>query len=337
MIKINLEKKLFKVGISLNDFQDNYITLILDKEHKVVTKSNGTYNDRFSLNIDIDRNKNTKYKLAQIFLRHYNLNNDLKEYIDNIFTPINTIVDSRNLLTRIILNNPDEIENIINSINTYKDTIPENIFTNINNIIKKIFNYERDRNIITNEIKKADFRVCIYCNRNYISNFHSNNVTRATFTLDHFYQKDKYPIFGLSLYNLIPSCAVCNTNIKNTRNLDQYKNPYSNDYEFDEKAKFKLMPFYKTKLMTNDEECEKYIKDFYHNEIYDTHSKEIEEFTKKREVFTDDLIKKLSQITKHSPRRIKAFLFGEVIYKKILDTESLAKLKKDIAKELKII
>ena len=332
MIKIDLEKKLNKVGLRLTEFKKNYIEDILDYEHKIVT----TQNDRFSLNIDSIRHKSTKYKLEKIFFDLYNLNNNLKRFIDTIFHPIHNLVESRELLTQIILMEADDIKDKIATINSYSNNIP-------NEILKKIFDYNRDRERndkskgISPRFKEVDFRVCIYCNRNFISNFHTKNVTRATYTLDHFYQKDKYPIFSLSLYNLIPSCAVCNTNIKGTRNVEQYNNPYSPSYNFENEAQFKLMPNYRVKLATSNSSCYKYIRDFYHNEIYETHTLEVKEFAKKREVFTDDMIRKISELTKHSESRIKSYLFGDILYKKNLDSESLGKLKVDIAKELKII
>ena len=33
-------------------------------------------------------------------------------------------------------------------------------------------------------------------------------------TLDHFYSKDRYPHLSLSLANLVPSCAICNSTLK---------------------------------------------------------------------------------------------------------------------------
>lgn len=226
--------------------------------------------------------------------------------------------------------NSDEIKDKMDTLNSLKNT-------NLKNTLEKIFNYSRDRDKIASKFIEADFRVCIYCNRNFISNFNTKKTKRATFTLDHFYQKEKITIFALSLYNLIPSCAVCNTNIKNTRDVEHYENPYSSNYNFHNNAKFKLMPNYKVKLISSNLKCKKYIRDFYHNEIYNTHSLEVKEFVQRRDIFTDDFIKKISELTKHSESRIKNFIFGDVIYKKELDNESLSKLKVDLSKELKII
>jgi hypothetical protein len=47
---------------------------------------------------------------------------------------------------------------------------------------------------------------------------------------DHWFPKNEFPLFGLSFYNLIPSCATCNT-IKSTTklNLDQHLHPYEDE------------------------------------------------------------------------------------------------------------
>lgn len=337
MIKIDLEKKLHKVGLSLSKFKDKYIEDILNYEHPIVSKQKGKKVDRFSLGINIETESNIRYKLESIFFDLYNLNNDLQLFIDTVFQPIANLEQSRDLLEEIILMEADDIKNKIADIDAYRNNNP-------NEILKIIFDYKRDRERydiskgISPRFKEVDFRVCIYCNRNFISNFDTEeNTTRATYTLDHFYQKDKYPIFSLSLYNLIPSCAVCNTNIKGTRNVEQYNNPYSPDYDFENEAEFKIMPDYKVKLVSTNSLCQNYIRDFYHNEVYETHSLEVKEFVKKRGVFTDDMIKKVSRFMKHPEESMKAFLFGEVLYKDNVDSESLGKLKVDLAIELGII
>lgn len=45
------------------------------------------------------------------------------------------------------------------------------------------------------------------------------NKNRNHFDLDHFLPKSKCPILGLSLYNFVPSCAVCNEKLKGADEL----------------------------------------------------------------------------------------------------------------------
>ena len=79
--------------------------------------------------------------------------------------------------------------------------------------------------------------VCPYCQRNYISSYEENNDNKpeenndkkTTATLDHFYPKADYPFLALSLYNFIPSCYVCNTVFKNSKEVQIY--PYEESFD----------------------------------------------------------------------------------------------------------
>ncbi len=54
----------------------------------------------------------------------------------------------------------------------------------------------------------------------------------AKFQFDHFYPKDKYPYFSLSLYNLIPSCANCNHRKRNTEmDIRKHFHPFYNSVD----------------------------------------------------------------------------------------------------------
>lgn len=81
--------------------------------------------------------------------------------------------------------------------------------------------------------------VCPYCNRNYIHTIETNSgSTRAK--LDHFYPKSLYPFLSISLYNLIPCCQVCNSDLKGSKNF--LKNRHLHPFEDNNhnKVKFKL-------------------------------------------------------------------------------------------------
>lgn len=81
--------------------------------------------------------------------------------------------------------------------------------------------------------------VCPYCNRNYIHTVETNSgKTRAE--LDHFYPKSLYPFLSISIYNLVPSCHICNSNLKGSKNFfkDQHIHPFENSNQ--NKVKFKL-------------------------------------------------------------------------------------------------
>lgn len=88
---------------------------------------------------------------------------------------------------------------------------------------------------------------CVYCNRQYAFNIEKdggkNGGTRfARPALDHWFPESIYPLLSLSIYNLIPSCTVCNSSAKGDTifRLSTHVNPYcttSNDpsWKFDYK------------------------------------------------------------------------------------------------------
>ena len=83
-----------------------------------------------------------------------------------------------------------------------------------------------------------EIEVCPYCQRNYITNYKKDNEEKITADLDHFYPKSLYPFLALSLYNFIPSCQICNSRFKGSK--DTYNSVYPYEESFDDLgAKFK--------------------------------------------------------------------------------------------------
>ena len=83
--------------------------------------------------------------------------------------------------------------------------------------------------------EKLGVTVCPYCNRSYIFTVEKearNGKARPQY--DHFFPKSIYPYLALSMYNLIPSCAVCNGGKSNVDSFKdqkvQYLNPYVEGY-----------------------------------------------------------------------------------------------------------
>lgn len=88
-------------------------------------------------------------------------------------------------------------------------------------ILNKILNYD-DFNRESSGWSRHKFisslgiKVCPYCNRNYITSYEESvNNYKTTADADHYYPKSKYPILQLNIYNMIPSCNVCNSKMKN--------------------------------------------------------------------------------------------------------------------------
>lgn len=121
----------------------------------------------------------------------------------------------------------------------------------IKKLCKDIFHYDKfvkDQEHAYWLLRVLKVRVCPYCNRVYTTTLPTREElekaeredefkpTRATF--DHFYCQSQYPYLALSLFNLIPSCNICNNN-KSSKN---HKIIYPYDEEFGKNAVFRLVP-----------------------------------------------------------------------------------------------
>ncbi|MES9754870.1 hypothetical protein ABWK33_29875, partial [Bacillus wiedmannii] len=87
-------------------------------------------------------------------------------------------------------------------------------------------------------LKKLNQLVCPYCNASFILTIDSlnhlpNGGLKAKADLDHFIPKSKYPMFAISLYNLVPSCIYCNQRFKRDHNtsFESYYSPFDPDIE----------------------------------------------------------------------------------------------------------
>ena len=109
--------------------------------------------------------------------------------------------------------------------------------------MKELLNYSRilGNSMLRHEIlSDIGIRVCPYCNRNYITWYkNENNDLLTTADLDHYYQKDDYPLFALSLFNFIPSCQVCNSRLKGINSMEETLYPF--DEGFGDDAAFQLI------------------------------------------------------------------------------------------------
>lgn len=94
------------------------------------------------------------------------------------------------------------------------------------------FNYEGYRdNKLRQLAAKLNIKSCPYCNMHYtLFAEEGEGVTKmmTKFQYDHFFDKAEYPFLCMSLYNLIPSCGVCNQG-KSKGHLSLRFHPYVTD------------------------------------------------------------------------------------------------------------
>lgn len=188
--------------------------------------------------------------------------------------------------------------------------------------------------------------VCPYCNRNYV-----NSRGKALGSeMDHFYNKKKYPMFAISLYNFIPSCSSCNR-IKGTNELKI--NPFLRDNT--NRIKFDItkdVDGYKIDFIhdlnddvegkNNIEELKKDVIDILSlDEAYKIHDIEIKEMVERERKFDSEYRKYLKKIFPEEgselEKKIDVLIYGDVVFTpdEELINKSLGKFKKNVYEKIK--
>lgn len=88
--------------------------------------------------------------------------------------------------------------------------------------------------------RELDISSCPYCNRIHTHTVVLTAISKASKStklvrpeFDHFYSKARYPFLGISFYNLIPSCTICNSTLKGEKEMTikTHCHPYLEGYE----------------------------------------------------------------------------------------------------------
>lgn len=215
--------------------------------------------------------------------------------------------------------------------------------SNINKVLYNVFVSNGYEHKIFNGLKFVDelgLQTCPYCNRAYIQSVSKRGVVRPQ--IDHFYPKSLYPYLGLSFYNLIPSCSVCNgTTAKGDRDsyYDNLINPYEikNDdfkFAFDFVAVDRVQVKLDKKIPIHDDYFK--LEEFYqhHNDVADElYVKLYRENTKEH---FDSLRKSLTNIG-FDEDEIHRFITCGYLKDEDLHKRPLSKLIKDISEELELL
>ncbi|WP_052444694.1 hypothetical protein [Flammeovirga sp. OC4] len=197
--------------------------------------------------------------------------------------------------------------------------------------------------------KKLDRRTCTYCNRLFTSTITEHGdkkvskVTRPQF--DHWFPKSKHPLLALSFYNLIPSCSVCNSNIKGSidMDLDIHHHPYYSEFCNDFGFSIKHIPKNMIKVITvgGTQKTKDTAKQLKLEELYSAHIPEVKDLINLRKSYSDIYIKclatYLNKIKKLSESEIHRIIFNVESKKEDYHKVPLSKFKNDILKELGVI
>ena len=178
------------------------------------------YDEENKLSDDIKR------KVAKIHRKNCKIEALLREIENNIHD--------------ILLLSPDKLEEWADKIdNDYPGVFTKQTkngkkakSTRLGVQLLKAFHYDYYRkNRLVELAKKLNVKCCPYCNMHYT--LYAEEGTKkpeqlAKLQFDHFFSKSKYPMLSMSLYNLIPSCAICNQG-KSEKKLSLSFHPYHSD------------------------------------------------------------------------------------------------------------
>ncbi|SNR71774.1 hypothetical protein [Flavobacterium sp. ov086] len=308
----------------------------------------------------IHKTENFFISKNHIFSASINITQQLKLQLD-YFTDkkINTILSSKPSV-------------ILQESKDYKLLFNKNVNKQVKRLIGFLFDYKTfSKKDSIYSIKwdayklseKLKINTCLYCNRNYILTVTNCNKKIIRPELDHFFPQSQHPILALSFYNLIPSCHICNSNLKGkvSFSLEKYLHPYLSNFD-KENAKFTYQPknpsaFYgdtrnlKIKIDTsNVSNLERQINgnielfklDYIYNEYLETVTNFIDLQRKTNSKRIKDIYENIFTDSKGKKWIYNEKEIYELMIRNHYDSENfhkkpLGKFEKDIAKELKLI
>lgn len=206
-----------------------------------------------------------------------------------------------------------------------------------------------------------DLKVCPYCNRSYTFTVGNDSKKGTRFEYDHFFLRAKYPFLGLSFFNLIPSCHICNSNLKRkkefnlTTNIHPYIEGFGNDIVFsikpndvdfiNGKASSYRLKFKKgAASIWSDEKVRAAVNNiftFQLSTLYNIHKDYIDEIIQKSIVYNTEYVNSLYEQFAGTLFRNKEDVYRMILSNYISEENYskrvLAKLTTDISKELDLL
>jgi hypothetical protein len=139
----------------------------------------------------------------------------------------------KNNLLNLILCKPQKMEQLASIVDTYfgdvfcRESNNVRVSTDFGMKILNAFNYKNYRKsaVLLELAQRLNVMSCPYCNMAFTLFVMERKKRLAKFQFDHFFSKLEYPFLSMSLYNLIPSCPVCNQS-KSTGHLSLKFHPY---------------------------------------------------------------------------------------------------------------
>lgn len=225
-------------------------------------------------------------------------------------------------------------------------------------VVEEIFNYKKYisgvKNFSYELSRKIGINTCAYCNRNYTLTIinkdnetgrenDSTRIVRPHF--DHWFSQADYPLLALSIYNLIPSCYICNSSIKSSKplNLNEHLHPYIKEentinkdfifsYDLDELPRLEVKV-----ICAKDSKIQKTLDFFKIQEVYNAHANfELKNLYDLRYKYSDTFLEIVENNFGGIMKKQEAYelIFGIEFENQNYHKRPFSKFKNDIIKEL---
>lgn len=188
-------------------------------------------------------------------------------------------------------------------------------------------------------VEELQVTVCPYCNRNFVN----STYKRTMCDLDHFYDKETYPILAVSFHNLVPVCHACNH--AKASNAISYS-PHNTKFNTDDLLSFDFyiggIDYWVDNKQIGIEidcsrELESNVQELKLREVYQIHSDIVQECIKKAIMFNPDYMTDLFNTYNglfESEEELYRIVFGNYMEEPSYGKRPLSKLTKDILSKL---
>lgn len=218
--------------------------------------------------------------------------------------------------------------------------------------IRSLFGYETrisgDREVSYKIARCIGTDTCVYCNRIYTYTIDDNiqdvngRIVRPDF--DHWLPKAENPLVSMSFFNLIPSCPICNRNIKLKKEFKFGTHVHPYDTNGEPHFSFRYQPLKSNEwdvILDSPNPSEKATAELLHTEeLYKGHAnKEVKDIIDFVHSYTPEYIRDLFEGAiknariKVSPEDAYRYLLGTELRSTKDLNRPLSKLKRDILKQ----
>lgn len=125
----------------------------------------------------------------------------------------------------IIYGRPCSLRVVIQSAEVLRDVFSPADYANFEADCARVFNYEAfSRRGFPKWggyalCDRSKYKMCPYCHQAFAHTLVPDGTGSFRPTLDHYYAKSRYPYLALSIFNLVPSCYTCNSQLKLTKDF----------------------------------------------------------------------------------------------------------------------